>query len=420
MKWANKNTILFASTAIAFSIAATAAHAGAFAIREQSAYFQGTSFAGYGTSGETISAMYWNPAALIGAQMGWTVETHGSVIIPNSEINGTLSGGSLPASSIGSGDIGLDAVVPATYISYRPDEKWVFGIGINSPFGLTTKPEQNWAAQYYSRSSRVFSINVNPSVAYQVNDMIALAVGVQVQYLDVSLKSADATTFPGLTRSNEIYGDGFGVGVTAGVTIKPVDGTEIGIGYRSGVGHSLNGQLFASGTRAEIDLGVVMPDMVNISAKQQITDKMRLLGTVEWTNWSRLKSPVATSTVTGAALTTLHFNYDDGWFFSVGGEYDFNEKLTFRAGVGYELSPIDEDIRSTRLPDNNRWWLSAGASYNFNKHMSFDVGYTHILTEDTNINIGPGHQDFDSRFGTYVADVDSNVNILSASLRYKF
>lgn len=420
MKWANKNTILFASTAIAFSIAATAAHAGAFAIREQSAYFQGTSFAGYGTSGETISAMYWNPAALIGAQMGWTVETHGSVIIPNSEINGTLSGGLLGSSSVGSGDIGLDAVVPATYISYRPDEKWVFGIGINSPFGLTTKPEQNWAAQFYSRSSRVFSINVNPSVAYQVNEMIALAVGVQVQYLDVSLKSADATSGAGFPRSNEIYGDGFGVGVTAGVTIKPVEGTEIGIGYRSGVGHSLNGQLFASGTRAEIDLGVVMPDMVNISAKQKITDKMRLLGTVEWTNWSRLKSPVATSTVTGSALTTLHFNYDDGWFFSVGGEYDFNEKLTFRAGVGYELSPIDEDIRSTRLPDNNRWWLSAGASYNFNKHMSFDVGYTHILTEDTNINIDPSHQDYNSTFGTYVADVDSNVNILSASLRYKF
>jgi len=420
MKWANKNTILFASTAIAFSIAATAAHAGAFAIREQSAYFQGTSFAGYGTSGETISAMYWNPAALIGAQMGWTIETHGSVIIPNSEINGTLSGGVVGTSSIGSGDIGLDAVVPATYISYRPDEKWVFGIGINSPFGLTTKPEQNWAAQFYSRSSRVFSINVNPSVAYQVNDMIALAIGVQVQYLDVSLKSADATSGAGFPRSNEIYGDGFGVGVTAGVTIKPVDGTEIGIGYRSGVGHSLNGQLFAGGSRAEIDLGVVMPDMVNISAKQNITDKMRLLGTVEWTNWSRLKSPVATSTVTGAALTTLHFNYDDGWFFSVGGEYDFNEKLTFRAGVGYELSPIDEDIRSTRLPDNNRWWLSAGASYNFNKHMSFDVGYTHILTEDTNINIDPSHQDYNPAFGTYVADVDSNVNILSASLRYKF
>ncbi len=420
MTWANKKTFLFASTAIALSIAASGAHAGAFAIREQSAYFQGTSFAGYGTSGETISAMYWNPASLIGAQQGWSMEAHGSLIIPNSEINGTLTGGAVGTSSIGSGDIGLDAFVPATYISYRPDDKWVFGVGINSPFGLTTKPNQNWAAQFYSRSSRVFSINVNPNVAYKINDMFAVAVGFQVQYLDVSLKSADATSGAGFPRSNEISGDGFGVGVTAGVTIKPIEGTEIGIGYRSGVGHDLSGQLFAGGTRAGINLGVVTPDMVNISAKQKITDKIRLLGTVEWTNWSRLKSPVATSSITGSALTTLHFNYDDGWFFSVGGEYDYNDKLTFRAGLGYEISPIDEAIRSTRLPDNNRWWLSAGASYNFSKHIAFDLGFTHIITESTGINIDSSHQDFNAAFGTYTADVDSNVNILSASLRYKF
>ncbi|CTQ59477.1 OmpP1/FadL family transporter [Roseibium album] len=420
MTWANKKTFLFASTAIALSIAASGAHAGAFAIREQSAYFQGTSFAGYGTSGETISAMYWNPASLIGAQQGWSMEAHGSLIIPNSEINGTLTGGAVGTSSIGSGDIGLDAFVPATYISYRPDDKWVFGVGINSPFGLTTKPNQNWAAQFYSRSSRVFSINVNPNVAYKINDMFAVAVGFQVQYLDVSLKSADATSGAGFPRSNEISGDGFGVGVTAGVTIKPIEGTEIGIGYRSGVGHDLSGQLFAGGTRAGINLGVVTPDMVNISAKQKITDKIRLLGTVEWTNWSRLKSPVATSSITGSTLTTLHFNYDDGWFFSVGGEYDYNDKLTFRAGLGYEISPIDEAIRSTRLPDNNRWWLSAGASYNFSKHIAFDLGFTHIITESTGINIDSSHQDFNAAFGTYKADVDSNVNILSASLRYKF
>jgi len=419
MKWANKNTFLFTSTALALAVTASAAHAGAFAIREQSAYFQGTSFAGYGTSGATISAMYWNPASLIGAQKGWTIETHGSLIVPYAELDGTLSGGAVGTSSIGSGDIASDAFVPATYISYRPDEKWVFGVGINSPFGLTTKPEQNWAAQFYSRSSKVFSVNVNPNVAYQINDMFAVAVGFQVQYLDVSLKSADATS-PGFARSNEISGSGFGVGVTAGVTVKPFEGTEIGIGYRSGIGHQLKGDLYASGVTNRIKLGVVMPDMVNVSAKQTVTDKIRLLGTVEWTNWSRLKSPVATSAVSGAALTTLHFNYDDGWFFSVGGEYDFNEKLTLRAGVGYEISPIDEEIRSTRLPDNNRWWLSAGASYNFNKHMSFDLGYTHIIPESTSINIDSNHQDFNASFGTYVADVDSNVNILSASLRYKF
>ena len=141
---------------------------------------------------------------------------------------------------------------------------------------------------------------------------------------------------------------------------------------------------------------------------------------MEWTNWSRLKSPRAINDATGAEATVLHFNYDDGWFFSLGGEYDFNEKLTFRGGVGYEISPIDEKIRSTRLPDNNRWWLSAGASYTFNEHLAFDVGYTHIIPESTDINIDSSHQDYNAAFGTYSGDVDSSVNIISAALRYKF
>jgi len=417
---ANKKTILFASTAVALSIVAGAAHAGGFALREQSAYYQGMSFAGYGTTGGGISAMYWNPASLIGAEKGLTFEAHNTGLWPVSEIDGTLSGGFLGTSSVGSGDIGSDAFIPASYTAYRLNDKVVFGVGINAPFGLSTKPEQNWAAQFYSRSSSVFSLNVNPAVAYEINDKIAIAVGAQIQYLKVGLKSADATSGAGFPRSNEIEGDGIGYGVTAGLTVRPWEGTEFGLGYRSGVGHDLDGSLTVGGVSNAIGLGVVTPDMVNFSARQKITDKIRVLGTVEWTNWSRLKAPRAISDATGAALTTLHFNYDDGWFFSVGGEYDFNDKLTLRTGFGYEISPIDEEIRSTRLPDNNRWWLSAGATYNFNEHMTFDLGYTHIIPESTKINIDSNHQDYNATFGTYTADVDSHVNILSASLRYKF
>ncbi len=420
MPWVNKKSVLLASTAVALSMVASSAFAGAFALREQSSYFQGMSFAGYGTSGGSISSMYWNPASLIGAQQGLTIEAHNTGLFPSSDINGTLSGGFLGTSSIGSGDIASDAFIPASYAAYRLNEKLIFGVGINAPFGLSTKPEQNWAAQFYSRSSSVFSLNVNPTVALQINDMFAIAIGVQAQYLDVSLKSADATSGAGFPRSNQISGDDIGFGVTAGLTVRPFEGTEIGLGYRSGVGHDLDGDLFAGGVTTAIGLGVVTPDMINLSAKQKVTDKIRVLGTVEWTNWSRLKSPRAINDATGAEATVLHFNYDDGWFFSLGGEYDFSEKLTFRGGVGYEISPIDEDIRSTRLPDNNRWWLSAGASYTFNEHLAFDVGYTHIIPESTDINIDSSHQDYNAAFGTYSGDVDSSVNIISAALRYKF
>ena len=56
--------ILRAGTALGILIIATAqANAGAFAIREQSTYGQGTSFAGVAAGG-SLSSMFWNPATM--------------------------------------------------------------------------------------------------------------------------------------------------------------------------------------------------------------------------------------------------------------------------------------------------------------------------------------------------------------------
>ena len=56
--------MLRAGTALGILIIATAqANAGAFAIREQSVYGQGTSFAGVAAGG-SLSSMFWNPATM--------------------------------------------------------------------------------------------------------------------------------------------------------------------------------------------------------------------------------------------------------------------------------------------------------------------------------------------------------------------
>ncbi|MBO6755913.1 MAG: transporter [Roseibium sp.] len=441
-------TIAQLSTALVSLVIVTgSAHAGAFALREQSAYYQGMSFAGNAAGGPSISSMFWNPASITGAADGFTFEAHNSFIIPESSMDGTFTPSGLvaglgqPASSAPSGDLASDAWIPATYTTYRLNDDIVLGLGVNAPFGLSTKPETNWAAQYYSRSSEVFTISVNPTVAYQVNDMLSVGAGVQVQYIQVRLKSAYAfaASPAGSPASTQVKGSDVGFGVTAGLTFKPLDGTVFGLGYRSTVSHTLDGNFsnpagvavvpgvgaipFA-GSRTGIEANVMMPDMVTLSATQDITDRIRVAGTVEWTNWSRVGTIHLTSTggttTNPTGLPDLEFNYEDGWFFSVGGEYDWNEDLTLRAGIAYELSPIDQNIRSTRLPDNDRLWLSAGLSWEPMDHVALDLGYTHIIPDDTRVSITPGHQDYNANIGTYTSDVDSHVNILTAALRVKF
>ncbi len=76
---------------------------------------------------------------------------------------------------------------------------------------------------------------------------------------------------------------------------------------------------------------------------------------------------------------TLPFQYDDGWFFSAGAEYRWTDRLTVRGGIGYEISPITDQVRTPRLPDNDRFWASVGLSWKVAPFARFDLAYTHLL-----------------------------------------
>jgi long-chain fatty acid transport protein len=103
----------------------------------------------------------------------------------------------------------------------------------------------------------------------------------------------------------------------------------------------------------------------------------------------------------------------------VGGEYRIDPAWTVRAGIGYEISPIDIDTRNTRLPDTDRIWLSLGASYNWSDQLSFDVAYSHLFSVgNTDINIDSGNPSF--RGVVFAADVDASVDIISASVKYRW
>ncbi|SUB01759.1 47 kDa outer membrane protein precursor [Pannonibacter phragmitetus] len=408
-------TLALCTTAIGMISVAGQAYAGGFALREQSAYYQGMSFAGNATTGPSISSMFWNPAAITGAGLGITTESHHALIAPKAEIN--LDSTSTLRAYGNGGDIASDAWIGSSYTAYNVNDQVFFGLAVNAPFGLSTKPDGGvpWAGQIYNASSKVFSINANPMVGYKVNDQLAFGAGVQVQYFSVRLRSAmDASRRPALLT---LEGDNIGLGVTAGVIYKPFAGTELGLGYRSGVAHRLDGTLTMA-SAVPINASLVTPDTVTFSAKQRVTDAFRVLGTVEWSNWSRLKAPKVTAQANGATITTLKFNYNDGWYAALGGEYDINQNLTVRAGAAYEWSPIDDKIRTARLPDNDRIWLSAGASYKVLENLSFDLGYTHIIGRDTKLAMVPGHQDY---AGVVLSGkVDASVNIVSAAMRYRF
>jgi long-chain fatty acid transport protein len=375
--------------------------------------------------------MFWNPAAIT-MQPGWHSEWHLSLIVPRVEIDPVAS--QTPTAIFGgSGDIGQDAIIPTGFSSYQINDKLWVGLSSSAPFGLVTDPRENWAGQVYSRSSKIFSLNVNPIVGVKVNDWLSLAVGPSLQYFDIRLKSAVPTplTVPATAvrpgqPSGILEGDDIGFGFTAGATITPFAGTTIGIGYRSAIEHELEGDFTLPAgaaapiaVRTPINATLKTPDQITIGLSQVITPALTMHLGFEWQNWSVLKTPLVTSAATGAVVQELPLNYDDGFFYSLGVDYKLTNQWTLRAGVAYEESPIDTEIRSTRLPDNDRIWASIGLGYQWNEQLSFDVSYTHIFTKETDIRIVEGHQDY--RPGLpFVADVDASTDIVSVGLRYRW
>jgi long-chain fatty acid transport protein len=462
MKRASIKTVLVTSAALgAIGLTGIEAQAGGFYIKEQSAYFQGTSFAGAAAGGPSLSAMFWNPATITQHGPGLTSEVNATAIFPRSDIAPITATSPTGVNLVpfgASGDISTDAFVPASYYVYGLTDRIWIGMAVNAPFGLNTKAGPIWSGMFYSTQSDVFSLNANPNIAFKVTDWLSVGVGAQVQYFKVKLHSL----FPnsGVTGPFPFFapiapdqlrldGDGWDVGFTAGATITPFAGTTIGLGYRSFIDQRVEGDVYRPPFTALVNVpplvgvplpfafvnfkaDVPLPDIATASIRQRITDSLTLLGTVEWTNWSRLgRTPLEAFCATGAPVapgaipgipTELAFEWRDGWFFSGGFEYQLNPRMTLRGGIAWEESPITDQTRGTRLPDNDRLWVSVGASLKWNDNLSLDIGYSHIFVDKTPINISAasGNPTFNAGLGTFIGEANASIDIVSLALRYRF
>jgi long-chain fatty acid transport protein len=372
--------------------------AGGFAPKEHSALFFGMAYAG-SAAGGALSSMFWNPAA-VGQFDGVNSDSNYTLIMPDNEI--TATGGALfgAGNSRSSGDIGDTAILPASYFSYQLSDKAVLGMSVNAPFGLTTDGGFGWDGSQLARESKIVTYNFTPTLAYRVTPGVIVAAGLQVQFMDAQLRQA-AGAASGPTAA--VKGDDWGFGFTAGILLTPSSTTSIGLGFRSKIEQELEGTFHISGVvpQNRISADVSLPEMVTLSLRQQVAPDWTLLGTVEWTNWSRVPQLVINCTAAGAPACpaanaplvngVLPLGWEDGWFVSAGLEHAYNAQLTVRGGVAWEKSPIQTAAgRTIRVPDADRIWASIGASYKYSDWTTIDVSYGHLFVEDSVTAQGPG------------------------------
>jgi long-chain fatty acid transport protein len=372
---------LAASAGLAFAGSfAAPAFAGGFINSSQSTVFNGMAYAGAAAPGSSSAAtMFMNPATMTGFNR-LTLDNNHTFGIPTTKITGAYTGASplnplLNARPL-SGDLGMDYYSPASYVIYPFSEKIFLGVSLNGTYGSTTKADPLSRTSFLAATTKLRIITLTPSIAYKFDDMWSFGVGLQIQHASarqvVPLPPAGAAG-AGITQA-----DGWGFGFTAGLTFTPTKTTQIGLGWRSLVEQSIEGTTVLGGGSSSNSKGTLnLPNRLNLSLRQTLHTQFDLLASVEWQNWGRLGHAALSNPAPGFPAV-LPFGYSDGWFFSLGGEYRYNDKLTLRAGIGYEVSPVTDAVRRASLPDNDRLWLSTGFTYDLSERFSVNASYSYL------------------------------------------
>ncbi|MBV5287907.1 MAG: outer membrane protein transport protein [Methyloversatilis discipulorum] len=410
----------------------TASHAAAFQLLEGNASGLGNAYAGSAAVAEDASTVFFNPAGMTllpGRNVAFSVDlvrpsakfdNQGSTVPPGQGIGGN------------GGDAGDWAAIPAGYMTWQLTDRLFAGLGVGAPFGLKTEYGADWVGRFHAVKSEIKTVNINPSIAFKVNDVLSIGIGVNFQRIDADL--TNLVTNPGLAgslASGRIKGDDTAWGWNAGLMWQVSDTTRLGAAYRSKMDYKLEGTArftglnpsgnivataLNAGRGGDVTADVELPDTATFSVAQKISDRWTMLGDISWTGWSTLQD-LTVNRVDGVNVTTEELRWRDTWRVAFGGTYAYTDALSLKFGLAWDQTPVRDTTRLPRVPDEDRVWLSLGLQWRPNATSAVDVGYAHLFVKDAKVNNDGGSALLK---GTLVGEYENSVDILGVQYSTRF
>ncbi len=400
--------------------------AAGFQLFEENASGIGNAYAGSAAVAENASTIFFNPAGMTKLQareisLGLTAvkpsikfSNTGSTT-PQAFTAGFPPGSTTtPATGNDGGDAGGWNYIPNGFLSWSLTKDLYAGIGVSAPFGLATEYANGWMGQYQAIKFKIETVNVNPSIAYRVNDMISLGFGVSWQkmkgeYIRQATPAVQAT----------INLDDAAWGWNAGALFQLAPATRLGVSYRSAVKHSLSGN-FSGALNEPANADMTLPDMAIVSFTQGLGNSWELLGDVSWTGWSSIdKVNIMRTTAvapTNPLAQTLDTSFRDTWRAALGANYKVNVVWKLRFGVAYDQTPVpDAQRRMVSLPDRDRMAVATGVQWKPGKASALDFGVEYLFMKGADIENSQN-----PARGIVKGDYSNNALILGAQYSLSF
>ena len=294
MSFMNKSAAALVLTGVAAAV--STAYAAGFQLTEQSSLGLGRAYAGAGIVGDDLSAVHYNPAGMTLLE-GTRFQAGGTWIALNADYNGK-DGDSENGRLKGQ-------MIPAGYVTHQVNDKIWLGFAMTVPFGMGTEYDRTWSQSQRGTNAKIYTFDMNPNIAWKVNDFLSVGAGISVQYakaeLGMGLKAQELRG--AYLGHGKVEADSWDWGFNLGVMISPTDKLRFGLAYRSAIEHDADGTTKLSGMNTQIPqvggmLGALegqtfgmsttikTPDTVMLTGTWEATDQLRLSGLIRWANWS--------------------------------------------------------------------------------------------------------------------------------------
>lgn len=400
-------TLKLSVLAAAIAVAAGQAHSAAFQLAEQNTTGLGRAYSGEGAVADNAAVLGRNPAAMTLFERP-ALSTGAVYINPEVDVEGKPSqqqaaGAQLAGLPTQSTDIADDAVVPFFYYVHPINEQWVAGFGAFTNYGLSTSFQDNHYAGPVAGKTSLTTLNLNPSIAFKLNNHLSLGAGFNAVYADAELIRhkglASLQPLPngfGGNATDELVrlsGDDWGYGWNIGLLFEADENNRWALTYRSEIDLTLEGNYSSAlpsilsygpnnpggtgGSSIPGSLDLTLPAIAEFSGYNKISPDWALHYGLMWTEWSSFEELRARDSQ-GNTLFQKDEKFKNSWRISAGATHYLNDQWTLRGGIAYDKSPVPEDHRSISIPDVDRTWYTLGTTYAYSQNLSFDAAFAFL------------------------------------------
>ncbi len=375
---------LLKTAGLASLMAAAPLQAGGPHIPDQSTRAMGMADA-FTAGADDASAVYYNPAGLANLT---APEFIGNFYVAHGDVYYSGPGGNDTSD-------GRVYFIPSLYLAYPlgTDHNLVAGLGIYSPFGLGSRWGDDSPVRYSVTLAEIKLVNVNPTLAWRMNDQLSLGVGVDYFTSQVKSRSIRHPLDPNNPFGEgefDLDADGDGWGYNLGAQYQLSERVRLGLTYRSQVNVDYEGDVELDDVNPPV-MGVLTHLEADASAKLrypaswaagicwQATPDLRLEANAEWVQWSTWDERVIKTS--GLGTITQRLDWRDSWVLKLGAEYRLNETWTLRGGYLYNEQQVPSSTADASMPAGDSHGIAIGVGYQASERTCFDVALFTVYSE---------------------------------------